>query len=410
MNDRPRVVVTGIGILSPLGNSMDELSAAIREQKSGIRQMPEWDGIENLRCKVAGICGGFDEKQIPRQYRRTMGRVGILASMAALQAVADSGLTESETASTQCGVSFGSTEGSTTSMEIFFQQASTNRSLKGMQSSSYLQFMSHTCAANIAILFQAKGPLIASCTACVSGSQGIGFGYEAIKQGRASMMITGGAEEMHFMNAGVFDIMRTTSTGFNDRPEQTPRPFDRDRDGLVVSEGGACLVLEEFDHARKRDAHIYAEILGYGNNCDGSHLTSPGVDGLVGASEIALQEAGLAPEQIGHINAHATATEAGDIAESRAIYKVFGDRVPVTGFKGYMGHTLGACGAIESIITIAMMRENYMAPTRNLFTPDPACAPIHHIIRDVREASFSIGMNNNFAFGGINTSLIFSKI
>jgi 3-oxoacyl-[acyl-carrier-protein] synthase II len=409
MNDRPRVVVTGIGVLSPLGNSMDALSAAIRAQKSGIRQMPEWDGIENLRCKVAGICKDFHEKQIPRQYRRTMGRVGILASIAALQAVADSGLSETETASTQCGISFGSTEGSTTSMEIFFQQASTNRSLKGMQSSSYLQFMSHTCAANLAILFQAKGPLIASCTACVSGSQGIGFGYEAIKQGKAAMMITGGAEEMHFMNAGVFDIMRTTSTGFNDSPEKTPRPFDRDRDGLVVSEGGACLVLEELNHARKRNARIYAEVLGFGNNCDGSHLTSPGVDGLVGASQIALKEAGLGPEQIGHINAHATATEAGDIAESQAIYRVFGDRVPVTGFKGYLGHTLGACGAIESIITIAMMRENYMAPTRNLVMPDPACAPIQYIQGDVREASFSIGMNNNFAFGGINTSLIFSK-
>lgn len=410
MNGRPRVVVTGIGVISPLGNSMEALSSGIREQKSGIRKMPEWDEIENLRCKVAGLCDGFDEKRIPRQFRRTMGRVGILASMAALQAVADSGLAEEEVSSEKCGVSFGSTEGSTTSMEIFFQQASTNRSLKGMQSSSYLQFMSHTCAANIAILFQSKGPLIASCTACVSGSQGIGFGYEAIRQGRADMMITGGAEEMHFMNAGVFDIMRTTSTRFNDTPGLTPKPFDRDRDGLVVSEGGGCLILEEYEHARKRSARIYAEVLGYGNNCDGSHLTSPGVEGLIGASKIALQEAGLSPDRIGHVNAHATATEAGDIAESKAIYSVFGDRVPVTGFKGYLGHTLGACGAIESIITIIMMREGFIAPTRNLSVPDPLCAPISHVMSDVRDTRFEIGMNNNFAFGGINTSLIFARV
>ncbi len=410
MRHQPRVVVTGIGVLSPLGNSVAALSSALREQKSGIQKMPEWDEIENLRCKVAGLCPDFDEKQIPRQYRRTMGRVGILAAMAALQAVADSGLEQDEISSEKCGVSFGSTEGSTTSMEVFFQQASTKRSLKGMQSSSYLQFMSHTCAANIAILFQSKGPLIASCTACVSGSQGIGFGYEAIRQGKAAMMITGGAEEMHFMNAGVFDIMRTTSTNYNNTPELTPRPFDKDRDGLVVSEGGACLILEEYKHARKRSARIYAEVLGFGNNCDGSHLTSPGVEGLIGASRLALKEAGLSPDRIGHINAHATATEAGDIAESKAIFSVFGDRIPVSGFKGYMGHTLGACGGIESIITMIMMREKFIAPTRNLVIPDPLCAPINHVMGDVRDESFEIGMNNNFAFGGINTSLIFSKV
>jgi len=295
-------------------------------------------------------------------------------------------------------------------MESFFKQASTNRSLKGLQSSSYLQFMSHTCAANIAIMFQARGPLIASCTACVSGSQGIGFGYEAIKQGRASIMLTGGAEEMHFMNAGVFDIMRTTSTGYNQEPELTPRPFDHNRDGLVVSEGGACLVLEEYEHAKKRNARIYAEILGFGNNCDGSHLTSPGVEGLISSFKLALKQSGLAIEDIGHINAHATATEAGDIAESKAIFSLFGDTVPVSGFKGYMGHTLGACGGIESIITILMMREGFMAPTKNLETPDPLCAPINHIMGDVRDEKFTVGMNNNFAFGGINTSLIFSTI
>jgi len=204
--------------------------------------------------------------------------------------------------------------------------------------------------------------------------------------------------------------MRTTSTNYNDTPELTPRPFDKDRDGLVVSEGGACLILEEYEHARKRSARIYAEILGFGNNCDGSHLTSPGVEGLIGASILALQEAGLSPDRIGHINAHATATEAGDIAESKAIFSVFGDRIPVSGFKGYMGHTLGACGGIESIITMIMMREKFIAPTRNLVIPDPLCAPINHVMGHVRDESFEIGMNNNFAFGGINTSLIFSKV
>jgi 3-oxoacyl-[acyl-carrier-protein] synthase II len=339
-----------------------------------------------------------------------MGRVAILSSIAAIDAVRDSGLEDADISSEDCGVSFGSTEGSTTSMEKFFNQASTKRSLKGLQSSAYLQFMSHTCAANLAIMFQAKGPLIASCTACVAGSQGIGFGYEAIKQGRASVMITGGAEEMHFMNAGVFDIMRATSTEYNDKPDLTPRPFDRARDGLVVSEGGACLVLEDYGHAKKRDARIYAEIKGFGNNCDGSHLTSPGVKGLISAINLSLKHSGLSPDDIGHVNAHATGTEAGDIAESNAIFSVFGKKTPVSGFKGYMGHTLGACGGIESIITILMMQEGFMAPTKNLENPDPLCSPITHVTGGVRDARFSIGMNNNFAFGGINTSLIFSLV
>lgn len=410
MSEKRRVVVTGIGVLSPVGNSMEALSAALKKNQSGIRKMPEWDGIENLRSKVAGVCEDIDEKIIPRKFRRTMGRVAILSSIAAIDAVRDSGLDDADISSEGCGVSFGSTEGSTTSMEKFFNQASTKHSLKGLQSSAYLQFMSHTCAANLAILFQAKGPLIASCTACVAGSQGIGFGYEAIKQGRASVMITGGAEEMHFMNAGVFDIMRATSTEYNEKPDLTPRPFDKARDGLVVGEGGACLVLEEYEHAKKRDARIYAEIKGFGNNCDGSHLTSPGVEGLVNAINLSLKYSGLSSDDIGHVNAHATGTEAGDIAESNAIFSVFGKKTPVSGFKGYMGHTLGACGGIESIITILMMREGFMAPTKNLETPDPLCSPINHVIGDVRDTKFNIGMNNNFAFGGINTSLIFSRV
>ncbi len=259
-------------------------------------------------------------------------------------------------------------------------------------------------------MFQVRGPVIASCTACVSGSQGIGFGYEAIKLGRAEIMLAGGAEEMHFMDAGIFEIMRATSTNFNDRPGMTPRPFDQERDGLVVGEGSGCLVVEEYEHARRRDARIYAEILGYGTNCDGSHLTNPSAEGMAGAMLRALEDSKLTADRIQHVNAHATATEAGDIAESQATRSVFGERVPVSAFKGYMGHTLGACGAIESIISIVMMREGFIAPTKNLENPDPACAPIAHVMREVRDQKFSICMNNNFAFGGINTSLVFSLL
>ncbi len=410
MSDKKRVVVTGIGVRTPLGNSMEELAGSLKNNASGIRVMPDWDEIESLRTRVAGVCGNIDENDIPRKHRRTMGRVGVIASLCASDAITDSGLSLDQISSPDCGISFGSTEGSSGSMEEFLSQILSNRSLKGMPSSSYLQFMSHTCAANISSMFQIKGPVIASCTACVAGSQGIGFGFDAIIRGRASIMITGGAEEMHFMDAGIFDIMRATSTKYNDRPELTPRPFDRDRDGLVVAEGGGCLILEDYDHAKKRGARIYAEVAGYGTNCDGTHLTNPSAGGMAGAMEIALKDAGLSADTIDHINAHATATAAGDVAESKATSSIFGDKTPITAFKGYMGHTLGGCGAIESAISIIMMEQSIMFPTRNLENPDPECAPVNHVMGDIREGKVDISMNNNFAFGGINTSLIFTKV
>jgi 3-oxoacyl-[acyl-carrier-protein] synthase II len=409
MNQR-KVVVTGIGFCSPVGNTLKELKESLLTGRSGIQKMPEWEKIGNLHTKVAGVCHNVDEKSIPRNYRRSMGRVSILAAIAAKEALEDSGISSDVVASPLCGVSFGSTAGSSHALEIFLREMFGNQSLKGLQPSLYLQFMSHTCAANLAIMFQIKGPTIASCTACVAGSQGIGFGYEAIKHGRATIMLSGGAEEMHFMDAGVFDIMRATSTRYNDRPEYTPRPFDIDRDGLVVGEGSGCLVLEEYEHAKVRDAKIYAEIVGFGTNCDGNHLTNPSAEGMAGAILRALEDAGLSKDKIAYVNAHATGTVAGDVAESKATYQVLGADVPVSGIKGYMGHTLGACGAIESIATILMLKERFLAPTKNLETPDPEMAPINHIIGNPRDFNFSIGMTNNFAFGGINTSLIFAKV
>jgi len=407
MSQRRRVVVTGIGFLSPIGNSLADVRTSLLTGRSGIVAMPEWESIGSLRTRVAGICTDVDENLIPRQTRRSMGRVSILAALAAQKAVADAGLSEEQIASPRCGVSFGSTEGSSQAMEEFLSRILSARSLKGMQSSTYLQFMSHTCAANLAMMFRTQGPVVASCTACVAGSQGIGFGYEQIRNGKAELMLAGGAEEMHFMDAGIFDIMRATSTDFNDRPEMTPRPFDAARDGLVVAEGAGCLILEEFEHARRRNADILAEIAGFGTNCDGAHLTNPSSDGMAGAMLLALEDAGMSADAIGHVNAHATATAAGDVAEAAATFKVFGDRVPVTGFKGYMGHTLGAAGVLESIFTVLMLRQGFIAPTHNLDTPDPQLAPIQHVLREPREHRFQVGMNNNFAFGGINTSLIF---
>ncbi len=223
-------------------------------------------------------------------------------------------------------------------------------------------------------------------------------------------MICGGAEELHFVHAGVFDVMYVTSTRYNDRPAESPRPFDADRDGLVVGEGAGTLVLESLAHARARGARIHAEVLGYGTSSDGTHVTAPSVDGMIDAMGLALRDAGLGADRIGYVNAHATATRIGDVCESRATHAVLGERVPISSTKGFTGHTLGACGAIEAAFCIAMMRDGFLAPSRNLERVDPECAPLDYIVGAPRRERVEVTMTNNFAFGGINTSLVLGKV
>jgi 3-oxoacyl-[acyl-carrier-protein] synthase II len=410
MNRGNRVVVTGVGLRSPIGHTLAALRDGLLAGKSGVRTMPGWESLDGLRTRVGAPCDGIDVNEIPRKFARTMGRVGVLAALSVRDAVADAGLPAEVVASPQCGVAYGSTVGSTASQEDFLRPILNETSIRGLLASTYLQFMSHTCAANIALMFGCKGPVIASCTACTSGSQGVGIAYEQVRFGRVPICLGGGAEELHVLHAGIFDIMRATSAGHNDAPERTPRPFDRKRDGLVVGEGAACLVLEEFEHAKQRGANIHAEIIGYGQGCNGTHPTNSDPDGICIAINLALKDAALAPSDIEHINAHATGTDVGDAAEAEAIHRIFGAKVPVSALKGYLSHTLGASGAIESVATIAMMRDGFMAVSKNLDEPDPALPPIDHVLGGPRQAKIRVAMNNNFAFGGINTSLVFRAL
>jgi 3-oxoacyl-[acyl-carrier-protein] synthase II len=411
MGDKLRVVVTGMGMRTPVGNTFKEVTAALKTGESGIRYMPDWEKIERMRTKVAGLCDiEGEEASIPRHFRRSMGRVAILAALAAMDAVKDSGISADEIASPACGVSFGSTAGSTSEQVLQMGRMVQNQSLAGVPSSAYLKGMSHTCASNLATMFHCRGPFIASCTACVSGSQGIGFGYEAISRGKAPIMITGGAEEMYFMHAAIFDVLMATSSNYNGRPQETPRPFDVARDGLVVSEGAGCLILEEYDHARRRDANIYAEILGFWTNSSGMHLTDSDPEGLEECMRAALKDARVRAEDVEHVCAHATATKGGDKAEAIATQSVYGSKTPVTALKGNMGHTLGASGAIEAICAILMGREGFMSHTLNLVEPDPDFPPLHHIMKEPLDRGFSLGVNNNFAFGGVNTSLVIKNV
>jgi 3-oxoacyl-[acyl-carrier-protein] synthase II len=305
------------------------------------------------------------------------------------------------------GVSFGSSAGTPSAIGDFGRMME-ERSTRGINATTYIKMMAHTAPVNIGVFFGVTGRVVTTSSACTSGSQGIGYAFEAIQSGKQVAMIAGGAEELDATEAAVFDTLFATSTR-NDAPGTTPSPFDRKRDGLVIGEGAGCLILEEREHALARGATIHAELVGFGTNSDGTHVTQPNAATMQQAMQLALDDAGLAPEAIGYVNAHGTATAQGDLAESQATNAVFGSRIPISSLKSYMGHTLGACGALEAWISIEMMREGWFAPTLNLNEVDPECGELDYIRGEGRRLDCEYVMSNNFAFGGINTSLIFKK-
>jgi 3-oxoacyl-[acyl-carrier-protein] synthase II len=404
-----RVVVTGMGVASPIGVNADELTRSLREQKSGVRFMPEWSHIADLQGRLGANVDALDlSKTYPRKTRRTMGKVALLATYASEQAIAQSKLTTEQVSSPRCGIAYGSTSGSNNVLEEFCGPLFTTHTMRGLDSTAFLKFMAQTCAANLATYLHVRGRIIPTNSACTSASQSIGFGYEAVKHGAADVMICGGSEEMHYATAVTFDLMMATSVRYNQSPHASPRPFDAARDGLVIGEGAGTLVLESEEHARARGAEILCELAGFGTNCDGDHLTAPSRIGMRGAMQLALADAGIDANAIDYVNAHATGTDVGDIEESHATWETFERAVPISSIKSYMGHTLGACGAIEGIATIRMMLDGFLAPNRNLEEIDPRCAKLGYV-RELSPAKLEVVMSNNFAFGGVNTSLVFRR-
>ncbi|MCU7279077.1 beta-ketoacyl-ACP synthase [Pseudomonas peradeniyensis] len=404
-----RVVVTGMAGITALGNDWTSIAGHFAQQRSGIRRMGEWDRFEELNTRLAGP---IDDFKVPghwtRKQLRSMGRVSRLAVAAAERALGDAGLLDDASIRDgRMGVACGSSTGSTDEIKAFGNML-LNSVADGLNANSYVRMMPHTTAANISIFFGLTGRLIPTSSACTSGSQGIGYAYEAIKYGRLPMMLAGGAEELCPTEAMVFDALYATSLK-NDTPHLSPRPYDIDRDGLVIGEGGGMLVLEELEHALARGARIHAEIVGFGSNADGQHTTRPEQATMRRAMELALEDAGLAPEAIGYVNGHGTATEQGDIAETQATSSLFGPRMPISSQKSFLGHTLGACGALESWFSIEMMNSDRYVPTLNLDHVDPRCGELDYLRGEFRAMNNEHVMNNNFAFGGVNTSLIFRR-
>jgi 3-oxoacyl-[acyl-carrier-protein] synthase II len=405
-----RVVVTGFGGITALGHDWPTIERALHNGTSGIARMDEWDRFADLNTRLAGPVPKFDfPPQYTRKVTRTMGRVALLATRATEVALEDAGLTgDPVVGSGKMGVAYGSCTGSPDAICEFGSMLATG-DVGGINATTYLRMMPHTAAANISVYFGIKGRVIPSSSACTSGSHSIGYAYEAIKFNRATLMVAGGAEELCPSEAAVFDTLYATSTR-NDTPSQTPSPFDRDRDGLVIGEGACTLILEEYEHAKARGATIYAEIVGFGSNSDGDHPTHPNTHTMEVAMRLALEDADLSPEDIGYVNAHATATDQGDVAETHAMNRLFGKRIAVSTVKGHLGHTLGACGAIESWFAIQMMRGGWFMPTLNLNNVDDKCGELDYIMNGGRRMQAEHVMNNNFAFGGVNTSLIFKRV
>jgi 3-oxoacyl-[acyl-carrier-protein] synthase II len=404
-----RVAVTGMAGISPLGNDWASVRERLGQYRNAVVHMEEWDNYEGLNTRLGAPAAPFElSERFNRKTTRSMGRVSLLATRATELALEDAGLLDHPLLkSGDMGVAFGSSVGSTSAIGDFGRMLE-ERSTKGLNATTYIKMMGHTAPVNVGVFFGLTGRVITTSSACTSGSQGIGYAYEAIKSGKQLAMVAGGAEELCPTEAAVFDILFATSVR-NDAPETTPRPFDVNRDGLVIGEGAGCLVLEDLEHAEARGATIYAELVGFGTNSDGRHVTQPSADTMRRAMELALQDAGLQPSDIGYINAHGTATAQGDMAESQATHEVFGSNTPISSLKSYMGHTLGACGALEAWISIEMMREGWYAPTINLEQSDPQCAVLDYIAGTGRLIDCHYVMSNNFAFGGINTSLIFKR-
>jgi 3-oxoacyl-[acyl-carrier-protein] synthase II len=396
--------------ITALGDSWNKVEANLRTQRNAVRYMLEWDYFDALNTRIAAPIDDFvTPEHYPRKMIRSMGRVALMSVRASELALADAGLLDStEITNGSMGVAYGSSSGSVDPVRVFGNMLETG-SMQGVTSTSYIQMMPHTTAVNIGVFFGLQGRIIPTSSACTSGSQGIGYAYEAIRFGRQVMMLAGGAEEMSGPSSAVFDTMFATSSR-NGEPKETPRPFDRDRDGLVIGEGAATLVLEEYEHAKARGARIYAEIVGFACNSDGRHITQPETDTMAIAMQSALDDANLPATAIGYVSAHGTATDRGDVAESHATARVFGNHTPISSMKSYLGHTLGACGAIEAWWAIEMMRNQWFSPTLNLTNPDPACAELDYIIDKSRNLDLEYVISNNFAFGGINTSIILKRI
>jgi 3-oxoacyl-[acyl-carrier-protein] synthase II len=409
MNDR-RVVITGLGVTTPIGNTVDEFWSNLKNGVSGIRRIEAFDTTA-YDCKIGGEVRNFDPKPFfknPKDIRRT-DRFGQLAMAAATNAMRDSGVDVAKTNPDRFGVIVSSGIGGLRTLE----EQQTILIKKGPSRNSPFtipMLISNMASGLISMEFGLRGPNMCIVTACATSNNAIGESWRIIKFGDADIFLAGGSEAS-IVSVGLagFGAMRALSTR-NDDPERASRPFDRDRDGFVMSEGAGVCVVEELEHAKARGARIYCELAGYGLSADAYHMTAPPPDGegAARAMQMALNHARLPAEQVDYINAHATSTGLGDISETAAIKTVFGDharKVAISATKSMTGHLLGGAGAVEMAASVLSIRDSIIPPTINLDNPDPAC-DLDYTPHTARERKVRVAMSNSFGFGGHNATLV----
>ncbi len=406
-----RVVITACSAITPIGHTKEDIVNSLVHGISGVKPLREDDLLSRyIHSKVFGTVDYPIAYDFKRVYRKTMGPVAYYACQVAKEVFETAGLDSDFMTSGRLGVAFGSIHGSPTVQRGIYKTffGGDRSEYAAIGAVDYLKSMVHTTAVNITKMFGITGRVISSSTACTTSSQSIGYGYEAVKYGMQDAMLCGGADEYDTTTIAVFDNLLACSTGFNETPHLTPRPFDVSRDGLVVGEGAGAVLLEEYEFARKRGAHILAEVLGFACNNNGGDLILPNLNGITQTIRLCLQDASLPATAVDLVSAHATATKMGDVIEAQAIHAVYKDSPQVIALKSYMGHTMATCGAIEMILTLYMMAEGFIAPTLNLHEIDERCGMIRHVQKLV-EQNIRIAAIQNFAFGGVNTSLIIKK-
>ncbi len=402
------MVVTGCGAVTPFGSGVPVMWQALLEGRTAVRRCPALAQVQGLRTTVAAEVPEVDGQWIDRKKRRYMSKMSIYATIAAREAIQRAALAPEQVWDVRTGVCLGSTTGSTFEIEYLFGEVLKDRDITGVKSTHFFKIMNSSCAANVAQALGIRGRLLAPSAACATGTIAVGLGAESIALGKQDVMICGGADELHALTVGVFDTLEASSRAYNDRPELTPRPFDRDRDGIVCGEGAGVVILESLEHAQVRNAPILGEIRGFAVNSTPEDIANPGPESMRQCMRTAVEESGLAKEEIGYLNAHATGTVRGDSAECEAVESVFGRDLPVSSLKGHMGHTMAACGTLELIATLLMLREGVLLPTRNLHEPDETCGRLN-LLRQTQRRQVEAALSNNFALGGVNSALVIRR-
>lgn len=400
-----RVVVTGVGIVSSIGNSADEVVNSLRAGRSGIRFSEEYRDM-GFRSQVYGPLEIDTAALVDRRALRFMGDAAAFAHIAMQQAIADSGLGENDISNERTGLIVGTGGGSPGNV-VAATDTLREKGVKRVGPYGVTKTMASTTTACLATPFHIKGVNYSISSACATSAHCIGNGAELIQWGKQDIVFAGGGEELHWSLSGLFDAMGALSTKYNDTPGRASRTYDRDRDGFVISGGGGMVVLEEYEHAKARGAHIYAELVGYGATSDGYDMVAPSGEGAARCMKMALADV---DGPVDYLNTHGTSTPVGDTKELEAIRAVFGDNPPpLASTKSMTGHALGAAGVHEAVFSLLMMRHGFIAPSVNVENLDPA-AEGFDVVTATRDAALRLVMSNSFGFGGTNATLVFRAV